>query len=152
MKKEEQLKIYSAYLPYGLKFISNDVALLKNAWTMIGIKSEEKVYGFSDTILSQRSDYKNIINISAKTIKPILYDLSYLTKEIEHEGERIVAIVEIMNSGFDHLEDMLIRIAAGLSNPDKLPYSVFTKLIFYHFNVFQLPESEFINKATLTNK
>lgn len=135
MNKDELLKIYSACLPYK---------------TPITLASEEYNYDGLTTILSPHYllDWqRNKCKISLH-----LWDLSYLTKEIEHEGKKITPIVEIMNDGDDIFEDMLIRLAAGLSKPDRLPYRIFIKLLSYHFNVFNLPEDQFINKATLTNK
>jgi hypothetical protein len=135
MNKDELLKIYSAYMPYK---------------TPITLASEAYNYDGLTTILSPHYllDWqRNKCKISLH-----LWDLSYLTKEIEHEGKMITPIVEIMNGGDDIFEDMLIRLAAGLSNPDRLPYRIFIKLLSYHFNVFQLSEDQFISKATLTNK
>ncbi len=76
MNKEELLRIYSAYLPYGLKAQYNNGDII----TIIGVNTETiqvncdfTHYGYSDTRIED--------------VKPILYDLSYLTKEIEHEGK-----------------------------------------------------------------
>lgn len=84
--------------------------------------------------------------------KPILWDLSMLTKEITHEGETFIAmqrlskefemnIIEhcfleqnVSNKGFDWLRST--------------SYPIVQRLIEWHFNIFSLNESQFINKAT----
>ncbi len=144
MNKDELLKIYSAYMPYSLELQHKYQKAKHNGETVL--RSWVKPLEPLDLgcLLPHRND--------SFDWKPILWDLSYLTKEIEHEGKMITPIVEIMNGGDDIFEDMLIRLAAGLSNPDRLPYRIFIKLLSYHFNVFQLSEDQFINKATLTNK
>lgn len=76
MTKEEQLKIYSAYLPYGLKICTS---YGNGKWN-----NPKKLTGADIDRISTRS--------SNVQYKPILYDLSYLTKEIEHEGERFVPL------------------------------------------------------------
>ncbi|NML70014.1 hypothetical protein HHL23_09395 [Chryseobacterium sp. RP-3-3] len=142
--KEEQLKIYSAYLPYGLKFISNrDSVDITNAWTLVGLKIDNS-YPHKPTLLSERSDYKNVINIWSPTAKPILYDLSYLTKE------------ELIKAGFnDHIDFLTherehwIKVYGFEKYISKLPYGHFQYLVSNHFNIFNLDESEYINKANL---
>ncbi len=137
MNKAELLKIYSAYLPFDVtvRTVLNTDFILKG--------------------ISFRGSLQDKLGIDFTNLQRgrlHLWDLSYLTKEIDHEGKIITPIVEIMNGGDDIFEDMLIRLAAGLSSPDRLPYRIFIKLLSYHFNVFNIPESEYINKATLTNK
>lgn len=92
--------------------------------------------------------------------KPILYDLSYLTKEIEHEGEKFVPIKKLKKYGFYRVEndEYILRREgsfgswSGYYNCEALPYYIIQMLLEWHFNVFGLPEDQFINKATLTNK
>lgn len=166
--KEELLKVYSAYLPYELKFISCDAPMIKNAWVMVGVKLNER---FSDTILSKREDYKNTINISTNTAKPILYSMDMLTKEIEHKGERFIPMDELTNgktvSGnlndyaedwnertyhpFEDYVDEWINGESGY-HLDFLPYGFIQKLTEWHFNVFGLDESEYIKKESVIQK
>lgn len=130
MTKEEQLKIYAAYLPYKVT---------------ITLASEEYNYDGLTTILSphylldwQRNKCK--INLH-------IYDLSYLTKE------------ELKSAGFDDHIDYLTHERDGWIEKygfenyiKKLPYGHFKYLVSKHYNIFNLPEDQFINKATLTNK
>ena len=81
-------------------------------------------------------------------VRPILYDLSYLTKEIEHEGEKIILAKKIFKREWQDIAEYYVRCNQIM----KLPYYDIQIILKYHFNVFQLPASEYINKATLTNK
>ena len=194
MNKDELLKIYSAYLPYK---------------TPITLASEAYNYDGLTTILSPHYllDWqRNKCKISLH-----LWDLSYLTKEIEHEGERFVPMIKLLElQETNHFSKNPIIKNANTFNPDKiidcksetfkihpnemtehkvrylvetsnmgtLIYSLtydehfdrffmadetrnvilgvghqrqmFEKLYEWKLNVFGLPESEYINKATLT--
>ncbi len=153
MNKDELLEIYSAYLPYRLKFIS-----IKNnqQYLLTGIDNINKWPLWASTEWNGKSHkYEPEINLKSggtigngfklKEVKPVLYPLEYLTKEIEHEGEKFVP-----QNKLRHLD------LEWLINSDKLimktNYEDVLKLLEWHFNVFQLPEDQFINKATLTNK
>ena len=136
MTKDELLKIYSAYLPYGLQISTDDEG---EYWveTVIGVNNEAL-----ETSVGNYWDF---------TVKPILYDLSYLTKEIEHEGESFIPSVKIKEetiTGYTYNYFNLIEI----KDFKLVNYEVFQKLLEWHLNVFGLPEYQFINKATLTNK
>ncbi|TQM18310.1 hypothetical protein [Chryseobacterium aquifrigidense] len=141
MNKEELLKIYSAYLPYGLQISTDDEG---EDWveTVIGVNNEAL-----ETSVGNYWDF---------TVKPILYDLSYLTKEIEHEGEKFVPSERLMNYASNFgvhrgvFEHMLSSILDGNTLVTELPYYLIIKLLEWHLNVFQLQEDQFINKATLT--
>ncbi|GEJ46039.1 hypothetical protein [Chryseobacterium sp. ON_d1] len=140
MNKDELLKIYSAYLPYGLQISTDDEG---QDWveTVIGVNNEAL-----ETSVGNYWDF---------TVKPILYDLSYLTKEIEHEGERFIPIRKIYEiNGWEWSDDEVNEIdEIGIcSDLDILTYATAQLLLSWHFNIFSLPESEYINKATLTQK
>ncbi|ROI05475.1 hypothetical protein EGI16_03555 [Chryseobacterium sp. G0240] len=134
MNKEELLKIYSAYLPYGLK---------------IGFDGEDHEHSFVGLELSNEgvmliSPYGDFGRADIEKCKPILYDLSYLTRdEFNFIWENEVDT--------DSLEQA-ISLDAESFLTCKFSYSFWTELFKNHFNVFQLPEGEYINKATLTNK
>ncbi|WFB67049.1 hypothetical protein [Chryseobacterium sp. WX] len=180
MNKDELLKIYSAYLPYGLQ--------LQHKY--------EKAKHSGETLL--RSWVKPLEPLDLGCLFPhrkdsfdwkaILYDLSYLTKEIEHEGERIIPMVyfikktslfDLSKCTFEVYEDDG-EVYVNAHDGDRVIDSIFydgnifwssklldihegyrpanpqhtwqEMLLHLHFNVFNLPESEYINKATLTNK
>lgn len=155
--KEELIRIYSAYLPYGLRF-----------QTVIGWEKKiETLESFDIDYLDGRLVLNSNPYFEAKNVKPILYDLSYLTKEIEHEEKMITPSKEILKhigvpgDYFEIKEGyVLIRrngmvkhkiIWAGELADDCMVW-VYQKLIEWHFNVFNLPEGEFINKAILKEK
>ncbi len=157
MTKEEQLKIYSAYLPYNVtvRTALNTDFVLKGISFRGSLQDETGI------------DYTNI-----ERAKIHLYDLSYLTKEIEHEGERFVPIVELLKIKFPNQQGRYatteystyghpfacFRVDAGkqirinTSDLENQPYWIIQKLTEWKLNVFGLEESEYINKATLTNK
>lgn len=165
MNKDELLKIYSAHLPYK---------------TPITLASEAYNYDGLTTILSPHYllDWqRNKCKISLH-----LWDLSYLTKEIEHEWKKITPIVELAKLGTGeqecgvtngnlgtcyvnaknekkgffiyHPEGYFIWQVGKNAEPMivKNQLKLFQKLLEWHFNIFSLPESEYINKATLTQK
>ena len=84
-------------------------------------------------------------------IKPILHDLSSLTKPINHEGKTVVVASELfplinrhselMDIVPDKIEDIMIPI---MSN-----YNMIQILLKYHFNVFNIPSHLFIDKLNL---
>ncbi|AZA91143.1 Uncharacterised protein [Chryseobacterium nakagawai] len=166
MTKEELLKIYSAYIPYGLEFISskdNERHLLTDVKTVSDYPlwastewNEETLKYEPEINLKPSGGIGNGFKI--EEVKPILYDLSYLTKEIEHEGETFVPTERLMNYASNFgvnrgvFEHMLSSILEGNTCITELPYYLIIKLLEWHLNIFQLPEDQFINKATLTNK
>jgi len=138
MAKEEQLKIYSAYLPYGLKF--------------------RFCHGCAITIMELHSVCfeKGVVNdnvyLDPQNIEPYLYPLEYLTREIEHEDKKIIPI-EIIKLCCDEAHFKYIeRFIYFEDSVSILPWWVIELLLEWHFNVFNLTEDQYINKATLTNK
>lgn len=126
MKKEELLRVFSAYLPYK---------------TGITLASEEYNYDGLTTILSphylldwQRNKCKITLH---------LYDLSHLIEdefnfiwEDEIDFESLEQFISL---------DWESRLTCRFS------YSFWTELFKNHFNVFGLKEGEYINKATLNH-
>lgn len=180
MTKEEQLKIYSAYLPYGLKFISNKD---NQQYLLTGIDNIIKWPLWASTEWNDKSHkYEPEINLKPggtigngfklKEVKPVLYPLEYLTKEIDHEGESFIPIVELLKIKFPNQQGRYatteystyghpfacFRVDAGkqirinTSDLENQPYWIIQKLTEWKLNVFGLEESEYINKATLTQK
>lgn len=87
--KEELLKIYSAYLPYDLQISIDDEG---ENWieTVIGLNNEAL-----ETNVGNYWDY---------TVKPILYSMDMLTKEIEHKGESFVPMLKLAKIESDLFE------------------------------------------------
>lgn len=164
MTTEEQLKIYAAYLPYGLELQINEKGMYFpypnhiNGDDRIKLNLTEVPFKIWCNPINW-----NWLEILARDTKPILYDLSYLTKEIEHEGRVFIPIdvFEITDHSdsysieYDHGNIKLIRDLKSIAENNLyfdiqfLPFEVVQRLISWHFNVFNLPAGEFIDKATL---
>lgn len=128
--KEITLKEWSAYLPYGLKVKDEETT---EVFEVTGINP--------DGILIHDSIDGSIIEYSFTKLKPILRDLSDITKEIEHNGEKFVPIDKISiyaNNEFYLIEQI---------NTGMVEKIVFDMLISWKFNVFQIPD-ELIVRVT----
>lgn len=176
MTKEEQLKIYSAYFPYKLEMQHIDTDWAEDREMTVILTGV-----FEDCLtFNQASDY--YYNDDQIVIKPVLYPLEYLTKEIEHDGKMITPIVELAKIGTGEKECGVTNGNLGTcyvnaknekkgffiyhpkgyfiwqvgKNAEPLivknQLELFQKLLEWHFNIFQLPESDYINKSILTNK
>lgn len=150
MNKDELLKIYSAYLPYGLELQHKYEKAKHNGETVLRSWVKPLEHLDLGCLFPHRKD--------SFDWKPILWDLSYLTKEIEHEGKKVIPYKLLFDHDLPwHSEDAILDEALSFINNEKrleysYPYEFWQKLLSMHFNVFNLPESEYINKATLTNK
>lgn len=185
MNKEELKKLYSAYFPYKLEVQHIDTDWPEDRETKTILTGV-----FEDCLtFNQGSDY--YYNDEQIVIKPILWDLSYITKEIEHEGETFVPLEELLKLSVDETDNgegcyskddivetevrngfaisgivnehskftiryyskyQIFSLFHPLGTDIHLSYKYREKLIEWHFNVYNLPEDHFINKATLTNK
>lgn len=135
MNKDELLKIYSACLPYGLEF---------EAFGRRGKINEIQLK--PDFVLGLDID-SHVRHFYPDSGLPIFYPLEYLTKPIEHEGKMIIPLYELQREDKAFTTDFIETFGY-----EELKVSVYEKLLEWHFNVFQLPEDQFINKATLTQK
>lgn len=189
LTQQELIRVFSAYLSYDIKFKhidhGYDFTNPKEIITEIDAISKDWI-SFKDG-----ADYyfKRGHDDDFIEVKPILWDLSMLTKEIEHEGNTFVPIVEILRKTslldlssckFDvyqdeekftgviyvNAEDEKGRIIDSMyydnnlfwhanngggyspTNPQSEPQEM---LLSFHLNVFNLDESQFINKANLKN-
>lgn len=89
MKRE--LKHLSGYLPYELGFLN----IYSNFQLTINGLREDQVYNHGHGYM----DFEHI--------KPILLPLSYLTKEIEVNGEKFVPILELYKMRTQHMTDKI---------------------------------------------
>ena len=152
-----ELKHIAPYLPYGLKtkyFLSDAIVL-----------NEGQPEDIRDKNLTSDN-----VNFVLSFCKPILYPLSWLTKEIEHNGKKFMPIAKIIsevhNIYYDKLkagEDIKSRSNRKVYNIGwednwwkiefgeitSLRYDYVQKLIEWHFNVFNLPEHLYIDKSTI---
>ena len=139
----EKLKIYSAYLPYGLK---------------IECHSEEEIKKEGNYISELSAIFKNGIqdefgNDWDFNVKPILFSLEDLTKEITIGGETFVPLHKILEEYCFNLKVMskeeILSYQESLLEID-ISYKVHSLLLEWKFNVFNLPETEYI-KVTEEN-
>ena len=165
--REITLKEWSAYLPYGLKGElqfdkSEDFELQDWAIDLSKFKKGTiwKLCGYADTDLHiplgegefngwlWRNEY-TYVNFHFG-IKPVLRDLSDLTKEIEHNGEKFVPIHRLLeNSNFDlsKMDDDYINSFAESMIEIAPTYDDVQALLSWHFNFFQIPD-ELIVRVT----
>lgn len=145
MTKEELIKIYSAYLPYNLKLHHESHFKGNKIIEFWGLKN------CSDYPISEYCDGTRY-GRTFQEVKPILYDLSYLTKEIEHNGERFIPlhkILEVYNFDLSKMdEEYILSFKESLIEVD-MSFKTAQMLLEWHFNVFNIPEGDYINKATL---
>ena len=130
--KEITLKEWSAYLPYGLKFKT------KRGFDTLSTLSDELI----------NCDFEEYYSLNE--VKPILYDLSWLTREITHEGETFVPIHRLLeNSNFDlsKMDDDYINSFAESMIEIAPTYDDVQTLLSWHFNFFQIPD-ELIVRVT----
>lgn len=150
-----KLKIHSAYLPYGLKFSSSmdkpfEDYGLQSIWTLDGIN---KLFGDYCLLTKENNDAYAI-----NSCKPILFSLEDLTKEITINGETFVPCVKLNEILYVRLvlaeltngDIRLFNEKTQTSNFLGFEYGLVQKLLEWKFNVFNLPEIEYI-KVTEEN-
>lgn len=103
----------------------------------------------------------HINNVLEGLAKPLLLPLSYLTKEIAHEGRSFVPLEQIQMF-CDEIDSFnLATLTFYVENYEKqlmqhisimdMPYSVIKYLISLHFDIYQLiPKNLAIDKSTIT--
>ena len=157
--KEITLKEWSAYLPYGLKGElqfdkSEDFELQDWAIDLSKFKKGAiwKLCGYADTDLHiplgdgefngwlWRNEY-TYVNFHSG-IKPILYDLSWLTREITHEGETFIPLYKLQK-----IDKAFVLTFIETFGYEELKVEVFELLLEWRFNVFSLPD-ELIVRVT----
>lgn len=156
MTQQELLRIYSMYLPYGLRFNAED-----KVWELTSINfidpnyqiwannywNEEKLKFYPEINVKDNSIGRGF---SVNEVKPILRSLSDLTKDIEHEGERFVPIEKILEEYCFNLEKMdkkeIESYALSFIEID-MPFKVAELLFKWHFDIEDL-----ISKGLAVNK
>ena len=150
-----KLKIHSAYLPYGLKFSSSmdkpfEDYGLQSIWTLDGIN---KLFGDYCLLTKENNDAYAI-----NSCKPILFSLEDLTKEITIGGETFVPFDELIKiknvrlrvEKYENGDKKLLNINTFSFSLFDFEYKIIEKLLEWKFNVFNLPEIEYI-KVTEEN-
>ena len=93
-----EIKHLAPYLPYGLK-VYHSAFMFRSNWNeneigvMVGATDNIQNETFDIVMIRERDKYK--LQDSRNHFKPILRPLSDLTKEIEHNGEKFVPILEL---------------------------------------------------------
>jgi hypothetical protein len=128
--KQLTIKELSAYLPYGLKV--QHTTFLESGKNRVVVDTLESLCEDCATFKSSMDYYLIDPEDNECEIKPILRPLSDLTKEIEHNGERFVPRDEFTDYEWDKY------CCFDLPLDRFLPYDTFSKLIEWHFDVFNL--------------
>ena len=115
--KEITLKEWSAYLPYGLKFKT------KRGFDTLSTLSDELI----------NCDFEEWYSLNK--VKPILYDLSWLTREITHEGETFIPLYKLQK-----IDKAFVLTFIETFGYEELKVEVFELLLEWRFNVFSLPD------------
>lgn len=148
------------YLPYGLQVQISKQPLRGEIHKLAGILydglvrlGEGGMYGFP------QRDFESI--------KPILYPISCLTKNIQHEGREFCPLIELAKIAFGYddweIEDdyaiygsLDFMYEDGSFTADRweavdVPnqYQLFQKLAEWHINFVGIPEGLYIDKNTL---
>lgn len=139
--KQLTIEHLAPYLPYGL-----NVQLKSKKATRSGKKLSNYIgvlhgvyQNYGDDISVVFREDEEIIDLNCDEIKPILRNLSDLTKEIEHNGEKFVPIeVLLENVHSDFKESLKHDIGNWRLKWDTLPYWVIQKLFEWHFDCFNL--------------
>lgn len=84
------LEHLSPYLPYGLKVFSK---VTKSTYELIGLSKHE-------LMIADRDSFNGWYSIN--NFKPIFRPISDLTKEIEHNGERFIPIIELYKKSSEY--------------------------------------------------
>ena len=129
--KEITLKEWSAYLPYGLICEVKDQGEIKTD-TLSGIYDNKELV-FHNIVESHQG---------FESVKPILYDLSWLTREITHEGETFIPLYKLQK-----IDKAFVLTFIETFGYEELKVEVFELLLEWRFNVFSLP-NELIVRVT----
>ena len=139
----EKLKIYSAYLPFELKCEVINSGKEKEIGTLIGVYNDGSCV-FGDIVESSKG---------FESIKPILFSLEDLTREITIGGETFVPLHKILEEYCFNLKVMskeeILSYQESLLEID-ISYKVHSLLLKWKFNVINIPETEYI-KVTEEN-
>jgi len=146
MTQEQKLKIYAAYLPYGLKVIYGYDRTVKKEGFLRGYDVR---YGFQ--VFNPRLVFGHEF-VNPDLVKPVLYSMDWLTKEIVHEGETFVPIDKIRNLDIGYVDWITVEREAWIERYGRkwwlgrIPYVMVQLLLSWHFNIFSLPETDYIKK------
>ena len=146
----DKLKIYSAYLPYGLKVKDKDGFI----GTVVQLCAENIDFDANIKVFNN-FDFRWLF---FDRVKPILFSLEDLTKEITINGETFVPFDELIKiknvrlrvEKYENGDKKLLNINTFSFSLFDFEYKIIEKLLEWKFNVFNLPEIEYI-KVTEEN-
>lgn len=160
----KDIEYLSLYLPYDLQLLENCEhwfdPIPDRVVTMTGLLDtdlklpqqydNEPIECFH---ISYRVDEKTTGNDYSKYFKPLLYPLSILTEEIEHEGERFVPLEKLYGFMKGHDYDLgyegFVTVLTNIKT-DHQPMILLLEMVKYHFDVFNLiQEGKAIDKSKL---
>lgn len=133
--------------------------MTKHEFLAISLPYGLKLKIFNHEEFKQLSGYDFIEGDETGDLFPILYPLSSITKQIEHNGERFVPYKKLFDIGkkigysesfLTHCLDRFSRIMDKNYLIDVTPYFIIQKLIEWHFDVAGLiDEKEAVDVNTL---
>lgn len=118
----------AAYLPYEVNMTRNGFV---GKLLTIKLPKETDIYDGTEFQVSCSFWWENTTD--ANHYKPLLRPLSDLTKEIEHNGERFVPIDYFLGDDGDNILN-----AAQIKDFSGVEYSLVTKLLSWHFDIYSL--------------
>jgi hypothetical protein len=96
-------------------------------------------------------EYNSSLYWKLTEIKPILYPLSMITKEIEINGEMIVPIEWFIKEDWYGCYELERMNNQNFINLNTLPYCITEQLLEWHFDIYGLIEAGLaIDKTTIT--
>lgn len=127
------IKEIAPYLPYGIKVFDQ--------WDESDNGEFLDVHGFDgehqEWLIYDNMDGSHAV-ICKSLVKMLLRPLSYLTKEIEHNGIKFIPINELKHFyGFDYMWSY-VCCKQGDFNPGAVCLASINKLLEWHFDIFGL--------------
>lgn len=134
-----ELKYLSAYLPYGVN--GNWIDENGKGWIhdLIGLNSR----GDMQVLLMACDGSVNWYNI--KEFKPILRPLTDLTKEIEHNGEKVVFVEYLEENSpiaFNPIKELVEPLMENINWISHVEYYLIQHLLSWHFDCFSLIDND----------
>lgn len=124
MNDKLTLEELATYLPWDIKCIIGDSNKVENI----------EFLGNNSVCVGKNT--KGVLSwYKLSSIKPIIRNLSDLTKEIEVNGEKFVPIEYFLGEDVD-----LILNAVQINDLSYLPYNIIQKLLSWQFDIFNLHE------------
>lgn len=138
MSNQELLKVYSSYLPYGVKVVDDEY---KDIHTLFTVCS-------NNSIVVKNNEDKGVDVLIYGDFKLLLRPLSDLTKEIEHNGKQFVPLevlnekVQLFGNSYEiYIDDNNdVRLLANYHKGKDIIRGFDPKylLMEWHFDVFSL--------------